>query len=182
MFSKELNLIKTPAIRNLVENCLDAVPEYFWTMPASTTGKYHPAYTLGEGGLVRHTKAAVWIANELLKLDMFKRIAQLSDEIYAALILHDTIKKGMDGSAYTTIDHPLKASEFVQQIADKLCFSDYAPVRTIRNLIETHMGQWTTDYDGNEVLPRPKSSEQSFVHLCDYLASRKFITVELDNV
>lgn len=171
-----------PAIRSLVENCLKAVPDYFWTMPASTTGKYHPEYTLGEGGLVRHTKAAVWIANELLRLDMFKRISHFSDEIYAALILHDTIKKGMDGSAYTTTDHPLRASEFVQKIADDTSWGDYAPVRTICNLIETHMGQWNTDYDGNEVLPRPRTPEQVFVHMCDYLASRKFITVELDNV
>ncbi|MBO5704742.1 MAG: HD domain-containing protein [Alphaproteobacteria bacterium] len=180
MFSKELNLIKMPAIRTLVENCLKAAPDYFWTMPASTTGKYHPEYTLGEGGLVRHTKAAVWIANELLRLDMFKRISQLSDEIYAALILHDTIKKGMDGSAYTTTDHPLRASEFVQKVANDTGWGDYAPVRTIRNLIETHMGQWNTDHDGNEVLPRPRTPEQVFVHLCDYLASRKFINITME--
>ena len=179
--NKELDLIKTPAIRTLVEHCLKRVPEYFWTMPASTTGKYHPAYTLGEGGLVRHTKAAVWIANELLRLDMFKRIAVMSDEIYAALILHDTVKKGMDGSAYTTTDHPLQASELVQRVANDTC-CDHPSVRTIRRLIETHMGQWTTDFDGNEVLPKPHSAEQSFVHLCDYLASRKLLTVELDNV
>lgn len=179
--NKELDLIKTPAIRTLVENCLKEVPAYFWTMPASTTGKYHPEYTLGEGGLVRHTKAAVMIANELLRLDIFKALVGQSDEIYAALILHDTVKKGMDGSAYTTTDHPLQASKLVQYVADKT-YCNHPSVVTIRRLIETHMGQWTTDYDGNEVLPKPRTSIQMFVHLCDYLASRKFINVDVENV
>ena len=43
------------------------------------------------------------------------------------------------------------------------------------------MGAWNKDFDGNEVLPIPRTKYQSFVHMCDYLASRKFINVEFDN-
>ena len=42
------------------------------------------------------------------------------------------------------------------------------------------MGYWTTDYDGNEVLEKPKTKYQNFVHMCDYLASRKCILVPFD--
>ena len=51
MFEKELELICSDEIRKMVELTLEKVPEYFYTIPASTTGKYHPAYSLGVGGL-----------------------------------------------------------------------------------------------------------------------------------
>lgn len=57
-FKKELSLIKNENIRNFVKEFLNTVPDYFFTVAASSTGKYHPNYALGEGGLVRHTKAA----------------------------------------------------------------------------------------------------------------------------
>ena len=40
---------------------------------------------------------------------------------------------------------------------------------------------WKKDYNGNEVLPYPKNKYQNFVHMCDYLASRKVIDVKFDN-
>ena len=39
------------------------------------------------------------------------------------------------------------------------------------------MGPWTKDYKGNEVLPKPVNKYQKFVHMCDYLASRKFLNI-----
>ena len=43
------------------------------------------------------------------------------------------------------------------------------------------MGQWNYDsYKQKEVLPKPKTAEQRFVHMCDYLASRKFIDVKFN--
>ena len=50
--------------------------------------------------------------------------------------------------------------------------------------IKTHMGPWITDYDGNEVLEKPKTKYQNFVHMCDFLASRKCILVPFvdDNI
>ena len=47
-------------------------------------------------------------------------------------------------------------------------------------VIKTHMGPWTTDYDGNEVLEKPKTKYQNFVHMCDYLASKKFLNIPFD--
>lgn len=180
-FSNELNLIDNQELRKFAGECLERAPDYFFTMPASTTGKYHPAYTLGDGGLVRHTQAAVKIANDLLNLEMYRKIKERRDEIIVALILHDSVKKGMNGSAYTTVDHPLQASALVKKVHEETPFSspeDNGRVRFICNLIETHMGQWTSDR-GREVLEKPQTIEQKFVHMCDYLASRKYLTVNL---
>ena len=46
--------------------------------------------------------------------------------------------------------------------------------------IATHMGPWTTNYKGEEVLECPKDKYQRFVHMCDYLASRKFLDIKFD--
>ena len=32
-----------------------------------------------------------------------------------------------------------------------------------------------------EVLPKPRTAEQRFVHMCDFLASRKFVDVKFDD-
>lgn len=177
-FSSELMTIRNQEIRNFTENCLQHVPEYFWTMPASTTGKYHPTYSLGEGGLVRHTKAAVSIALDLLSLEQYKHLNELRDYIISALILHDTFKKGRDGGKWTAFDHPSVAADFVIKMSERVSVPmQYANV--IRDLIVTHMGQWVEDHNGVERLQRPQTEAQKFVHLCDFLASRKTINVDV---
>ena len=44
------------------------------------------------------------------------------------------------------------------------------------------MGIWNKDFNDNEVLPIPKDKYERFVHMCDYLSSKKFINVEFDDV
>ena len=43
------------------------------------------------------------------------------------------------------------------------------------------MGPWNTDYSGTEILPKPHSKCQNFVHMCDYLASRKYLDMKFVN-
>ena len=69
---KEISFIHDARIRNSALVLQDLLPEYFWVMPASTTGKYHPEVELGEGGLLRHSKAVTRIGYELLKIEMFR--------------------------------------------------------------------------------------------------------------
>lgn len=177
MFKEELSYIKSDIIRTDTMICLNNTPSYFFKVPASSTGKYHPNYALGEGGLVRHTKAAVKIANDLLSLEQYSNMFddERKDYIIAALILHDTYKSGVEQAKYTCFDHPLIAAEQIRQL-DSISegFKLFVPM-----LIESHMGQWNTaKYSPNIVLPKPGSPEQQFVHMCDYLASRKYIEIE----
>lgn len=174
IFSKELNYIQNDSIKKFVEKALTVVPDYFYEVPASSTGKYHPSYALGEGGLVRHTRAAASIAYELLRLDMFTYTQDQQDMMIAALILHDTYKSGLNHCKFTVTEHPIIAAE---QCAKNTELNDIISIEErqfISNCISTHMGQWTQDFKTHkDVLDKPKTKYQKFVHLCDYLASRK---------
>lgn len=72
-FEEELELIKNEGVRHSVIELLKNVNDEFYHAPASSTGKYHPDYALRDGGLYRHTRAAVKIAEDLLSLEWFKK-------------------------------------------------------------------------------------------------------------
>src|SRR6185437_7550028 len=89
-FKNELHNIKYQPLKIFAEWCLNQLPDYFYEVAASSTGKYHPAYALGEGGLVRHTRAALGIAEELFKNDTVQNFDDLEkDIIRVSLLLHD---------------------------------------------------------------------------------------------
>ena len=180
-FRKELNLINDPAIRTFTVNMLEKLPDYFFTTGASSTGKYHPKFAAGEGGLVRHTRAAVRIAHEMLRNDMFKAFQNQADEIYSALILHDGAKHGLEGSKYTVTKHPLIVCDLIKEEATDNENGTPEFVEKVCGLIASHMGQWNYDYKTKvAVLPKPENKLQNFVHLCDYLASRSCIGHDFD--
>ena len=78
-FITELDFIDDPKIKEIAQNLIGQLPDYFFEVAASSTGKYHPNYALGKEGLIRHTKAAVRIANDLLRLEMFKGLLEKKD-------------------------------------------------------------------------------------------------------
>lgn len=171
VFESELNMIQDTRIRNEVARLVGLCDDYFFTIPASSTGKYHPSFCLGDGGLVNHTKATCAIAEHLIDLEMFSSLKCDYDYMIGALILHDCQKTG--GGKYSRADHPILAAQFIEsncidiQIGFKLA-----------DLVKTHMGQWNTEWNSNkEIMPKPKTPQQKFVHLCDYLASRKNVEV-----
>ncbi len=181
MFQTEIGYIKNPKYAENIGIIIDLLPDYFFEVPASSTGKYHPKFSLGEGGLVRHTKSAVRIAHELLENNsLFNTFtSDEKDMMIAALLVHDGLKSGLVKSEYTVFEHPLLMSKFIQDNRSKLTFDD-SEIELICSVIETHMGEWTRDYKGNEVLEKPKTKYQKFVHMCDFLSSRKFLNIEFD--
>lgn len=182
VFLKELSYIKTKKYRDNIEIIINMLPDYFFSVPASSTGKYHPAFSLGEGGLVRHTKAAVRIAYELLYNNTIssKFRQEEKDLMICALLIHDGLKHGLEKQEYTIFEHPLVISKFVRDNKDKLTLTDNE-INFICNVVESHMGEWTKDYKGNEVLPKPINKYQKFVHMCDFLASRKFLDIKFED-
>lgn len=182
-FRLELNCIQNPDIKKFTESMIGRLPDYFFEVPASSTGKYHPSYALGDGGLVRHTKAAVRIAIELFRCHTvtgkFSNIAQ--DKIIAALILHDGCKSGIEKQTYTVARHPLEIVEFCDQQDDVKGLIEEKDYSDIMNNIATHMGEWTFDFKSKrKVLEEPTTGTQIFVHMCDYLASRKCLEFNFD--
>ena len=71
-------------------------------------------------------------------------------------------------------------AEFIKNKKDKLLITD-EDIEYVTRLISSHMGPWTKDKTGNEVLPKPETKEELLVHLCDYIASRNFLNVYFEN-
>ena len=186
-FETELKFIKNETLKKLAEMLLEETPDYMYKVPASSTGKYHPSYGNGEGGLVKHIKASVRIAQELLNLEMYSAIAQYHDYIIIALLLHDALKYGQvnekgEHSEYSCNNHAKLSTEWLLSLIQKFEFKPYEnDIKYIAFLVLTHMGQWNTDfYTGVTFAPKPQTQEQMFVHLCDYLASRKCLEFNFD--
>lgn len=181
-FDKEYYYIKDDKKREDLKYLVSELPDYFFEIPASSTGKYHPEFASTKNGLVKHTKVAVRIAKELLDnpgLNNFKDNEK--DIIIMALTLHDGLKKGNPEEKYTKVDHPLLASSFIRERKDKLSLNN-GELDLLTRIISSHMGIWNKDFNDNEVLPIPKDKYERFVHMCDYLSSKKFINVEFDDV
>lgn len=181
IFNNELELIKNDRLRKSCEVLLNELPDYFYEIPASSTGKYHPKFALGEGGLVRHTKVAVRIAYEIIKTQSIGNVFtdDEKDLILISLMLHDGLKEGFPKEKYTKFDHPILAANFVKDKAN-LTELTSEEVKLISTNISSHMGEWNKSDYSDITLPLPKNKYQKMVHMCDLLASRKFINVEFD--
>jgi hypothetical protein len=146
-FKNELVYIKNPKIKEFAEKAIAIIPDYFYDIPASSTGKYHPSYTVGDGGLYRHTKAAIRIAIELFRTDNWHFTTDEQDLIITSLILHDGFKSGENHEAYTRADHPN-----IMMFAVKKNFTTETTglleeqLKFIEDNIQTHMGKWNADF------------------------------------
>ena len=179
-FEKEITYIKDLEKREDIKYLINLIPDYFFLIPASSTGKYHPKFASTKNGLLKHTKAAVRIA-----YDLFETVTNFTDEdkdlIIMALIMHDGLKKGMEEEKYTRFDHPLLVSKLILENANNLKM-DISSVRRICSMIESHMGKWNTSKFSKVELPLPRDEYQRFVHRCDFLASRSYLNIKFDKL
>ena len=97
IFEKEINYINNLRYKNSVTELIKLLPDYFFEVPASSTGKYHPGFSLGSMGLVRHTKAAVRIAKEMFNDESITGAYTNNEKdlMLIGLLLHDCLKSGM---------------------------------------------------------------------------------------
>ena len=182
LFLDELGYIKDENYQEVLLKIINLLPEYWFEVAASSTGKYHPEYALGKGGLLRHSKAAMRIGYELLSDPCIgdKYTDREKDLILMSLLVHDGLKLGLPKEKYTRFDHPILMGKFILDHMDEIGLNK-EDANFMNDVIKTHMGPWTTDYDGNEVLEKPKTKYQNFVHMCDFLASRKCILVPFED-
>lgn len=181
-FKKELEYINNPRYKKSAEVLVSLLPDYFFNVPASSTGKYHPSFSLGDGGLLRHTKVAVRIAKEMFNDESISGAYSKNEKdlMIIALIMHDGLKSGLKKSEYTKFEHPILVCDYIKENKDKTEFTD-KEIQFITHVISSHMGPWNTNSYSNVILPKPESKFQRFVHMCDYLASRKFLNVKFDD-
>jgi len=185
LFDDVLETFENDDVKNFAQKVINAAPEYWHHVGASSTGKYHPAYSLGDGGLVRHTIAVVRFLNHMFAVESIANqfTSRERDLLRVAAIAHDSKKSGdqedYEKSKWTKFDHPLRAAKFVESIEDKnITDKDKA---FCMHAIESHMGAFNTDKRYPDiVLPKPEDKYQIILHLADYLASRKDIEMKFD--
>ena len=184
MITPILDTIVNDDIREFANVLVDGLPPYIWEVGASSTGKYHPAYSLGEGGLMRHQIAVVRFLNYFFELEQYNTLfsSREMDLMRIAGLVHDGRKSGeqsdYERSKFTKFDHPIQMANVVRSYDGK--YLNHDEIEFIAHCIASHMGQWNTDRKSSVVLDKPKDGYQFFVHLADYLASRKDLTMAFD--
>ena len=186
MIAPILATIINEDIREFAKVLVEGLPNYIWEVGASSTGKYHPAYSLGEGGLMRHQIAVVRFLNYFFELEQYntKFTSRECDLMRIAGLVHDGRKSGeqtdYERSKFTKFDHPLQMANIIRSYDGQ--YLNHDELEFCAHCIESHMGQWSTDRKSSVVLPKPMDEYQQFVHLADYLASRKDLTMAFDKV
>ena len=174
----ELALIKSEVIRDWTEETLKNVPEYFYKAQASSTGKYHPACTIKEGGLITHVKRVVYLANRLC--EGWAIFGLDRDIAISACILHDIAKVSRaTGSYQDYVNHPLNAQKYYALD----CALNKEPLNTTIRLIDeavrNHMGRWTPDSIKKDIVDY--SLVELVVYTSDYLAATKTLATPEDS-
>jgi len=181
-FTKELILIRDEKIRKFTIEAIKSIPDYFFTIPASTTGKYHPSYALGEGGLLRHTRAMAMVACELFRMERWGFSEHDKDLILSSILLHDGWKLGDALTSFTVDIHPAFAVNAISENENLSKILSNEDKEFIKSCVHSHMGQWNKDKSGKVILPKPATPAQEFVHLVDYICSRKCLEINFDAI
>lgn len=175
LFEKEIDYIEIENIKDFFKQAITLVPDYFFEVPASSSGKFHSALECGYGGLVYHTKSVAKVANYLVNLQQYKsKLNEVEkDCVICATLLHDCLKHGAENkTGFSVHQHPVLAADFVRGDArlDNIISQEIREV--IADAVASHSGEWTTSKRSKIVLPSPQTLVQELVHLSDYIASR----------
>ena len=173
VFGGLLNKFETDEIRDYCADMIKEIPDYIFTIPSSTSFKYHNKTQCQPHGQIFHILMFAEVMNYVLGLEYVKEKTneRQRDCLRCTPIFHDAIKCGLNGSQYTVHEHPMLAGEWVRNTSVEHDV-DADTKAYIARLCESHSGEWTSTKRSKTVLPKPENDEQFFVHMCDYLASR----------
>jgi hypothetical protein len=165
---RELEIIEEDKIRFETMKVISDAPDYFWEVPAASSGPYHNPYCRMKYGLWIHTKM-VFSSYERIA-ESWERMGLISDMERdigrSACLIHDLLKYGVqneyDGNSGAKQDHDILCADMVDNYTNLPALSTYA--------INEHMGPW---YDGRE----PSTYLSLLIHTSDMIASSPNITV-----
>lgn len=158
-----LDKIETDSIREETARLTANAPDYFWEVPASSSGHHHPMCRK-DRGLWAHTLMVTTVVDRMS--ESYRHQGRLSkkevDCAFAAAILHDQRKNGSPENPQekSTSDHDIVMAE--------VAYESSLPSK-VGDAIATHMGPW---YDG----PTPQNTLQQMVHQADMVASTFSVT------
>jgi hypothetical protein len=178
MFINEINDISDSKLREFAVRILLDARDYFYTVPASTSGKYHPPFAQGDGGLVRHTRCVVFFAKS--NAESFDFNQHDTDLLIIAALAHDIMKQGdcdrNTTKSHTVYDHPQYGHDFI--LREQLKYSNLISIEDankIAKAILSHMGKWAHHPEfvkNKKQYPMPNDLFEQALQSADYTASR----------
>lgn len=165
---------ETEMFKDYYLDMCEKIPDYVFTMPASTSGKYHNASQCGLHGQLYHIFMFHSILEHLLRLKGNKErfpTPEERDAMRCVPAFHDAIKCGWEGSQHTVPDHPMLASVWVK--AEEIDHDiDEKWKCMIADMCEAHSGEWNKNRSGKVIMSEPRNDRELLIHECDILASR----------
>lgn len=175
-FKNELRHIESEEIREFTAQILELAPDYFFTHPSSSSGKYHPPQSQGHAGLLRHTRSVAIIANDMCTCENITGLDR--DAILSACLLHDICKYGIPGDKHTVSNHDYIGAYYIRAQAKKLGLLETVKIKEILSAVANHYGRWTKRTPGStqqvKKYPEEYSVIDRWVHRADYLSSRQY--------
>lgn len=171
MFANEIGYIADENLKKFAEKVIESADDYFFTVPASSSGKYHPQFSLGESGLVRHTRVVAFFAKCIGESMMFNQ--HDIDLLVIAAIAHDIKKQGDSTNGHTVGNHPEFARNYILVLGtENENLISMEDIKKIAAAVYSHMGKWGHE---NDSMPLPETEFDKALQAADYLASRKEI-------
>lgn len=194
---KKTRRIKSKPMRKFCVLALKSAPDYFWTGPASTSGKYHVGETL-----VEHVLYAVEYAHQHIRMleqgNKNKWLDKHKDIFYTALILHDCFRSGMPGREMKDDEGKLRTDDLHTIYAPRaLKYINlgtkenprYAchnlPWNQLEDAMACHYGPWSPIVHLDPTIDREFHSIALHVFLVDYIVSRgcvRIVSPEIDEL
>lgn len=180
VFKEILDKFETEEVRLYCEDMIENIPDYIFTMPSSTSGKFHNATQCLPHGQIYHIIMFGAIMNYRLALKCNKEKFGNPihrDAMRCVPIFHDAVKCGWNGSTFTVHDHPMLAGQWIRETKVEHDIDDEIK-EMIARMCERHSGEWTSSKRSKVVLPEPETEMEILVHECDILSSRSDIDMQ----
>lgn len=177
VFSIIEDTFETEDIKNYFFDMTEHMPDYIFSMPSSTSDKYHNKKQCEPYGQLYHEFMFSSILEHRLRLKGNKEkfsTPVIRDCMRCVPFFHDAIKCGLNGSRYTVQNHPMLAAEWVRttKVAHNIN-DEYKEL--IAGMCEAHSGEWNKTRAGKIIMPEPRNEMEFFIHECDILSSRNDI-------
>ena len=174
IFELLTNNFETEQMKEYYLDMCENIPDYIFTMPSSTSGKYHNKTQCQPHGQLYHIFMFHSILEHLLRLKGNKErfvTPMERDCMRCVPAFHDAVKCGWNGSNHTVQNHPKLAAEWVMEteVAHDI---DRQWKLIIADMCEAHSGEWNKSKSGQVIMAEPRNDRELFIHECDILASR----------
>lgn len=172
---------ETEEIKLWFMDMVGEIPDYIFTMKASTTAKYHNAQQCETHGQLIHAFMFDSILNHLLRLKGNREKFPTPEErdcMRCCPVLHDAVKCGWNGSKYSVANHPMLAKEWIlsTEVEHKIP-TEYRQM--VADCCEAHSGEWNKSKSGKVLMSEPRNEREFLIHMCDILSSRPDINYDV---